>query len=61
MQAELQNARWAMLGVAGILGAEITGDATHPGFPSAPWTEVGKLALPSWTNFGTLITVQVSG
>ena len=52
-QAELQNARWAMLGVAGILGAEVL----HPdqfwytaGMPEVRWAlRAGGLGQRGWT------------
>ena len=58
VQAELQNGRWAMLAVAGILGPEI---ATSLGvsWPGAgvPWYEAGKFqyfASPQ-TLFGVMM------
>lgn len=33
VQAELQNARWAMLGAAGVMLTSVSGTAAAAGFP----------------------------
>ena len=48
VQAELQHARWAMLGVAGILGAELTG---------VDWYTAG--AQPYFASTKTLLIIQL--
>jgi len=58
-QAELQNARWAMLGVAGILGAELTGHdwftaGSQTYFADAKTLFVIQLFLFSWVEFRRL-------
>ncbi|KAI8468647.1 MAG: light-harvesting complex I protein [Monoraphidium minutum] len=56
VQAELQNGRWAMLGVAGILFTALGAEAGL-GFPQ--WYDAGKVAIAtSPFSFQTLIGVQ---
>eukprot|EP00878_Enallax_costatus_P000086 GHUV01000114.1.p1 GENE.GHUV01000114.1~~GHUV01000114.1.p1 ORF type:complete len:253 (+),score=67.69 GHUV01000114.1:66-824(+) len=59
VHAELQNARWAMLGAAGVL---LTSIGASVGLPFPEWYEAGKAPLPStihgdWS-FGTLVATM---
>lgn len=57
VQAELQNGRWAMLGVAGILFVSIGAEAGL-GFPQ--WYDAGEIAIKnSPIPFGTLLVIQL--
>jgi light-harvesting complex I chlorophyll a/b binding protein 5 len=56
VQAELQNARWAMLGAAGVL---LTSIGSAMGLPFPEWFEAGKTAVPSNWSFGTLLAVEL--
>ncbi|KAG1667420.1 hypothetical protein FOA52_004837 [Chlamydomonas sp. UWO 241] len=57
VQAELQNGRWAMMGVAGILFTSIGAAA---GLPLPQWYDAGEVAQASSTmSFGTLVMVQL--
>lgn len=57
VQAELQNARWAMLGVAGILFVSLGAEAGL-GFPQ--WYDAGEVAIKnSPIPFGTLLITQL--
>jgi len=63
VQAELQNARWAMLGAAGVLFTSLAHEAGL-GFPE--WFDAGKVSIENGTigipavkaSFGTLLAVQ---
>ncbi|WIA36289.1 hypothetical protein OEZ86_007615 [Tetradesmus obliquus] len=59
VQAELQNARWAMLGAAGVM---LTSIGAAVGLPFPQWYEAGAAPLPStvhgeWS-FGTLVATM---